>query len=405
MALLGMAVGYLMQKLPAGSLLWSMAVMSLCMGGYILLDAKNSQYISSVFAVNTCIRQCCIMFAALELTNCIRKTLTDQNRKYAGYLVAALCVGCEGLIVLSFLGITDIYDTGGYWAIQQGIVSLVLFCLCISEWRKNTKKDRILLFSYMLLLIVLTGELVNARMNFWQVGIAIKFLFVLLFVLHLVRAARSVAVNHQASIKVTKLESKLRDSQLALAFSQIKPHFLYNILSSIGVLCRKNPELASEATDELAKYLRVNLDAIDRTLPVTFQEELSHVRTYLWLEKMRFGDELHVSFDIKAEHFLLPALSVQPIVENAIRHGMMGREGVCNICIRSEEKEAFSEIVVEDDGVGFDMTQMQEDGKNHVGITNVRKRLEQMVNGTLTIESEPGKGTRVTIRIPREDKT
>lgn len=89
-------------------------------------------------------------------------------------------------------------------------------------------------------------------------------------------------------------------------------------------------------------------------------------------------------------------------MENAIRHGMMGREGLFHICIRTRELDTCYEVVVEDDGVGFDISEIMDNSRNHVGIRNVRSRLAQMVGGTLTIESEPGKGTRVTIKIPRE---
>ena len=201
-----------------------------------------------------------------------------------------------------------------------------------------------------------------------------------------------------------KMEKELEENRIQLLMSQIQPHFLFNVLSSIEELCYRKPEFAAKAAEQFAEYLRMNLDMLKRTRPILFSKELEHVKIYLWLEQMRFGDDLHVVYDIETERFELPALSVQPLAENAVRHGLMGREGVCTIEIRTREYEDCYEICVEDDGAGFDPSVKTKDGKSHIGIVNVRSRLEsQMGKGaSLIVDSEPGKGTRAVIRLPKE---
>lgn len=137
---------------------------------------------------------------------------------------------------------------------------------------------------------------------------------------------------------------------------------------------------------------------------ISFEEELEHVKTYLKLEQLRFGEDLHVEYCIDAAGFMLPALSVQPIVENAVKHGICQKEeDEGTLILSAKEYPDCFEVVVSDDGVGFIPGEGQGEG-NHVGIRNVRQRLDIMCHATLEIASEPGKGTTVTIRIPKEDK-
>ena len=191
--------------------------------------------------------------------------------------------------------------------------------------------------------------------------------------------------------------------RVQLMLSQIKPHFLHNSLAVIAELCDSDPELAKAATVKFSKYLRGNMNALDEMKPIPFERELSHTRLYLDIEQLRFEDALTVRYDIACTGFSIPALTVEPLVENAVRHGVRenpnGR-GTVTILTR-ELPEAF-EVSVVDDGPGFDPAHVPEDGRPHVGIENVRRRLEQVCGGTLIIRSAPGEGTAATIRLPRE---
>ena len=134
-----------------------------------------------------------------------------------------------------------------------------------------------------------------------------------------------------------------------------------------------------------------------------FEDELNHVQSYLALEKMRFGDELDVVYDIQAHHFLLPALTIQPLVENAVKHGVGDLPNGGTVKLSTRELPECSEIEIDDNGIGFDTENFDKDEEIHVGIENVRSRLQLMCNGTLLIKSSIGNGTTATIRIPKED--
>ena len=183
--------------------------------------------------------------------------------------------------------------------------------------------------------------------------------------------------------------------------SQIQPHFLYNALTSIYRLCDVKPEAAKEAVSNFSKYLRGNLDSIKQTKMISFADELHHLEAYLSLEKIRYDDDLDIKYDIKATEFFIPPLTVQPLVENAVNHGISDMpHGGC-VTISTEEMPDRYEIRVRDNGVGFDPDTIPVDGRSHVGISNVRSRLNIMCNGTLDIKSAPGQGAVAIIQIPK----
>ena len=185
--------------------------------------------------------------------------------------------------------------------------------------------------------------------------------------------------------------------------SQIKPHFLHNALTLIIDLCDTAPQKAKAATVEFSRYLRGNMESIDRTGPISFEKELEHTKLYLDIEQMRFAGDLQVRYDIACTGFSLPALTVEPLAENAVRHGVREKpDGRGTVVIATRETPDGYEITVTDDGPGFDPDRLPEDGQMHVGIANVRERLRQIVDGSLEYRSAPGEGTAAIIRIPKQ---
>ena len=198
-----------------------------------------------------------------------------------------------------------------------------------------------------------------------------------------------------------EMERKLQESQISIMLSQIQPHFLYNTLNSIYQLCETNPMRARSMVNFFAEYLRNNLSSLEEPGLISFETELSHVKTYLEIEKIRFEDTLEIAYDIKCDAFYLPVLTVQPIVENAVKHGTSKKRGGGKVMISTQEDAENYIIQVSDTGCGYDPSKPKDDGKMHVGIENVKQRLSNMCAGSLTIESEIGIGTLATIRIPK----
>ena len=138
---------------------------------------------------------------------------------------------------------------------------------------------------------------------------------------------------------------------------------------------------------------------------IHFDKEMSFVKAYLDIEKVRFDDELQITFDTEVTNFKLPVLTVQPIVENAVKHGTSKKKGVSSLCISTRETETYYEIKIIDTGVGFNTDYHSDDEHKHIGIVNVKQRLKNLCDGTLTIESAIGKGTTATIKIPKKEES
>ena len=196
-------------------------------------------------------------------------------------------------------------------------------------------------------------------------------------------------------------QAMMAEQRIQIMMTQIQPHFLYNTLATIRALCRRDADKAGEVTEKFSDYLRQNLDTLDTVGLIPFRKELEHTCVYAEIEMVRF-ENIRVEYDIQDNRFALPPLTVQPLVENAIRHGVRIREeGVVRVTAR--RGETGHEIMVSDNGIGFDVTNLATADSSHIGIRNVRERVETMCGGTLTVESRMDEGTTVTITIPFGD--
>lgn len=205
----------------------------------------------------------------------------------------------------------------------------------------------------------------------------------------------------QKALEVLRIEGELQQAKMELALRQIKPHFLQNALMSIKVLCRTRPREAEQAIYDFAVFLRSNMNAIESSVPIAFTEELRTIQGYLHIEKLRFGDRIQVVWDIQEEHFLILPLTIQPLVENAVRHGICQKieGGTVTIATRRKQKEILVEI--RDDGVGFDVAKAE--SSEGIGIRNLRLRLDKLLHASLEIYSRPGEGCIQIVRIPADN--
>lgn len=218
----------------------------------------------------------------------------------------------------------------------------------------------------------------------------------LLFIYFKLQAQK--AEKEQLAIEHMKYEMVKKD--VAIMLSQIQPHFLYNALSTIKGLAVNDSDKACEAIDCFAYFLRGNMDSLSVQGLIPFEQELEHTKLYLTLEQMRFGDRLKVIYLLQTVNFGLPPLTLQPIVENAVRYGITKKEGGGTITIAAMKKDKTITLTVADDGIGFNPMEKHSDGRSHLGIQNVRDRLNAQTGGELVITSAPGKGTVAVITIP-----
>ena len=197
-------------------------------------------------------------------------------------------------------------------------------------------------------------------------------------------------------------EQRNEQMKVDLMLSQIQPHFLFNALYVIQEICRIDPDTAYLAVGEFSQYLRHNMDSININVPIPFAKELEHTQHYVRLQQLRFGSALDVRYELNCTQFQLPTLTLQPIVENAIRYGIrQKKDGRGTVIVSTDEKSDAYEICVTDNGPGFVPDEVPKDGLAHVGLKNVRERLLRVGGGSLAIETHIGEGTKVTISLPK----
>jgi len=197
--------------------------------------------------------------------------------------------------------------------------------------------------------------------------------------------------------------NELNEMRMRVVHSQMQPHFMYNGMTSIRALIRKDPDKAVEMMNHFMGYTRGALDMYEVEGLIPIEKELEFVRDYLEVECIRFGGKIRYDIEDEVDGFMVPPISVQPMVENAIKHGIRKKEnGEGTVKIYTSEDENSYMVTVSDDGVGFDLSQKPEDGHAHIGVNNTRKRLKRMVNGELLVESIAGQGTKITLKIPKE---
>ena len=210
--------------------------------------------------------------------------------------------------------------------------------------------------------------------------------------------------DYKKAQKAAELERELSELNMTLMLSQIQPHFMYNALNTIKYLTKKDPQKAEGAVVKFSGYLRANMDSLTQKEPIAFSKELEHVKNYVEIEKLRFGNRLNIEYEINTEDFKIPPLTVQPIVENAIKHGVNQKAEGGTVKISTGETASYFVVQVEDDGVGFDVNEKKNDGRSHVGMENIKKRLEAMLDAHIEFDSKKGEGTTVTVKIPKKEE-
>lgn len=272
------------------------------------------------------------------------------------------------------------------------VSAIILLYLLYLTFTAQPKRDRFqLIVPIVNVALVVAGTLMDTFIAHTQSGITfLSVAMVSSALFYYIWLHLKFVHDHE---KALEAESRIR-----IMMSQIQPHFLYNTLSSIQALCRIDPEKAFDVTEKFGTYLRSNIDSLDRPDLIPFTKELEHTRVYSEIEMIRFPN-VRVDYDVTDAGFSVPALTVQPLVENAIRYGVrIRKEGI--VTVSSKRAGNYHEIVISDNGKGFDTSLLKTADGTHIGVRNVRERVEKMCGGTLTVESAVGEGTTVTIRIP-----
>lgn len=223
-------------------------------------------------------------------------------------------------------------------------------------------------------------------------------------------AAEEIQLRVRSLLNLSDTMERALNNEIAFLQAQIKPHFIYNALSNIIALCYEDGERAAELLALLSQYLR-HIFQMDQTQQLlTLQKELDIIGIYVEIEQLRFGDRLHyetyIDPTVLNTNIVIPALLIQPLVENAIRHGLFNKQGEGTVALSITEGESFIRIAVEDDGIGMSEDEvyriLYENKGRGVGIRNIQMRIAAFPRASFLIDSELEKGTKCIIFLPKE---
>lgn len=354
----------------------------------LLLAGSALYYIASAFV---------LYFFACYTTTYMQ--LKGRGKRICLLSVAAVC-GVQIFFALaspftgSFFYVTDYgYQRGPLFLLSQLIplYCYLLFIALVIFYRRKLKRREVVFF--LLYILVPLGseaaQMFTRGIAVVNTGVALALLLILV----------NIQFEHEMALR--EQEKELAEQHIDIMLSQIQPHFLYNSLGAIYQLCEKDPTLAKASIRKFSDFLRGNMESLKAHEPIPFEKELNHVMNFLYLEQQRFGEQLRVIYQIETNDFFIPPLTLQPLVENAVQHGILHKKGGGTIMIKTAETDEYAIVTIADDGIGMEQAgRMPSLGDHaHIGISNVRSRLEEMVHGRLEIKSS-GQGTAVTIRIP-----
>lgn len=386
-----------------GSSLASLGLFSVMMGMWRLTDTRTTPFLFSdkptlLFYISVAM----VMIGMVPLIRAMKNRFT----KNVSLLLDGCCMVdslvCLIQVLLQILHIADFRENLTVTHIIILINVLVLLGSILYE-KLRFKKRRKGHLGRKLSLICAVGVVADL-IAYYLKGNSSGLLFTLSgFLIYIIIMGIVMIIDYKEQEKKLKeQEEELASSRIAILLSQIQPHFIFNSLAAIETLCKKNADEAVEALEHFSGYLRGSMVALTEKKQIRFESELNHVKNYLYMEQRRFGNRLQVEYDIQETGFLLPSLTVQPMVENAVRHGICKKiEGGC-VRIKSFADEENWTVEILDDGIGFDMEEFEHMGGIHVGIANVRSRLKMMCDGRIEINSVKGKGTKVCIMIPKK---
>jgi signal transduction histidine kinase len=350
--------------------------------------------LSVMTLVSNTVASCACQIAIISFMGYLIASLYANNRT-AACVLNIFRVLCGFSIMLcvgnAFLGYAFKVDTQGHYTHSENeVMGLVYLLFPILSFfavvlmallaKSSAKLNRLAFFIYTLFPVA--GVIIDYTFH----GISLTY----------VGFTVSILVMY-TSIYLTR-QKQLEAQRNALMLSQINPHFVYNTLSTIASMCDTSPKQAKYLTIDFSHYLRRNIGTLTSEELIPFEQELSHVECYLKIEKARFRERLNINYSIQCKDFSLPPLTVQPLVENAIKHGITKKADGGTVKITTYDTDTHYVIEIIDDGVGFDAKSTE----MHVGLQNVQNRIAACVKGEVTVKSTVGVGTRVTIEIPKK---
>jgi len=378
-------------------LLLGLAMLRIVIGNLDQLAGLNEE--PSAAVIRSLLSHAGYMLNPLILYVVLLVSLRGESKRLKRLLSLPLLLSEAALLVSLFTGIVvsfpqNVFTPGPFYAVTWvcSLVYLVIIFWSAFYHKKHRQESIGLLIALFfigscMLIEILFGGIVGMQ----ETAIAFSLLAYYLY------------FQSQAYLQERmEFEQSLNEARLRTMIAQIHPHFVCNALSCVAELCHENAAAAEEAVLTLAGYLRSHYQAIESDALISFEHELENIGCFLSLEQQLLGERMRVVLDTPVTDFKVPGLSIETLVENAVRHGVAKKRGGGTVTLRTEQTDGGIIITVSDDGPGFDRAAVSKDNALHIGLNNAQTRLEKQCRADIDITTAPEEGCTVRIRIPKE---
>lgn len=403
-----LAVYIAIKKKRRTEVIW-LGMEAFLLGVWRLTDTKFISFLfpeKSIFLFYLSISM--LMLLVIPLLKWIETYLSDACcRILDGYCIVTAALGLMEL-GLQFCGIFDLREV--LLVIHLEIACGIGTALGCIVYEKIHKIYRPTVFSEKSFLMICAAGILADGAAFYIKGNSSGLIFSLLaFLIYIIYMCIVLLFDYneqeaklaEKDRELAEKERKLTERRISTMMSQIRTHFIFNILTTISGLCKYDPKKADEALILFSRYLRRNIRIIEEEGLIDLRTELAQVEDYIALEQIRFQDMITFEKDLEETGIRIPSLTIQPLVENAIKHGFLEHDRSGTVWLSTTRKNGMYVITVKDDGAGFPPEALEK--KDSAGIKNVEYRLKNMADGKLEISSIPGQGTTVSILIPIEE--
>ena len=391
---------WLMKSKETRHVLHSLALFILLVGIWVFGESKMPYTFSLFNLMESSLVFYAVFLMPMPYLDYMQYRLHPRRKKVLSVLYYAALANVAVCTLLQIFQVADLIELLPAAHVMIILTAIYTIFALVSDGLKSAEqRDWLELAGMIVLCICVAAELGLFYGNNFSITGTIVPLGILVYLMLL--SLSTVRNLMRQSAEAARLGRELQESQDRLLVSQIKPHFVYNTLGAIQAYIMKSPNTAYKMVQDFSDYLRANIQSITNDEPIPFATELKHVLAYTDIELIRFRNRIQVVYEIgPADFFILP-LTVQPLVENAIKHGLCGKVEGGTVWIRTQEHERDFTVTVEDNGIGFDVSEL---GKKEgsVGLTNTQNRLKLRMNAETVIFSMPGQGTRVKVILPKE---
>ena len=284
--------------------------------------------------------------------------------------------------------------------IVMNFALIIYFTYFFISYNKKTLDNRFVIIGF--IFFILTGTYIASSTGFhfenYPLGLD-SWGIIIIFALYLMLYADMIVRMFKKSYAAEEYEKRIKELQSTILMEQINPHFIFNSLVLIKSIYLTDREKGDRAIDLLSKHIRANVDVKGGKLLIPIEEELKNVECFVELANMQNNEPLNVVFNIDAYDFMVPILSIEPFIENAIKYSRIQSKEDGYIEVSTAETDASYVVKISDNGVGF--SKEERNKKNSQGIKNALSRFEFLLRAVTHVQSAPNKGTTITIIIPK----